>query len=58
MSPNLCIARMCYLMHWTYDEYMAQPEWLVDGINDIINAEAKYQKLENKRAEKQWQRSN
>lgn len=32
---------MCQKMHWTYDEFLDQPTWLIDSIIAEMTAEAK-----------------
>lgn len=36
----MLVAVVCEKMHWTYDEYLRQPEWFVDYLFIKWNAEA------------------
>lgn len=46
------IALMCKEMNWTYDEYLDQPEWLIDILTLVEAESAEEQKRQNRRSKK------
>ena len=47
---GLNIILLCKELGWTYDEYMNQPYWFVEGMEEVMRLEAKH---EEKQAKKQ-----
>ena len=43
-SPDLFMFIVCDKMQWTYEQYNSQPDWFIDGLNQLWNLRAKYQK--------------
>lgn len=43
--------RIMRLMQWTVQEYEAQPQWIIETILGLENAEATHQNIERKKQE-------
>lgn len=46
---EMLIAEICSSMKWTYQEYMEQPQFLIDAIQIKMQVEAEYQEQQNKK---------
>lgn len=46
----MAIAIICEHMHWTWQDYLAQPLWLLDSLRVKLEAEGKHQRAENEKA--------
>jgi hypothetical protein len=41
VPEEVVIAQMCRNMHWTYDEYLAQPQWFVELLEGMLRVDLK-----------------
>lgn len=41
---------LCEHMHWTWQEYLAQPLWLIESLRVKLEEEGKHQRAENNKA--------
>lgn len=39
---------MCEHMHWTYDDYIAQPQWLIETLRIKLSEDGIYQTSQQK----------
>jgi hypothetical protein len=43
------MTRLCRDMHWTYEEYLAQPAWFIDDMIMMNSQDAEYSRSLNKK---------
>jgi len=36
-------------MKWDYYTYLSQPEWFISGLTSVINLDAQYQKIQDRK---------
>ncbi len=53
VDERISIINICREMHWTYQEYLAQPYWFIQLVLPIANKEAEVEKLKADNAQRQ-----
>lgn len=43
------VALLCREMHWTFQEYCEQPDWLIDTIQVMLKVEGEYNASQNEK---------
>jgi hypothetical protein len=39
LAPEVIMAELCRTMGWTWNDYLAQPQWLIDTLLGMMSAE-------------------
>lgn len=48
IDPMFDLVQVLHYMHWTYDEYLAQPAWLLEAVRIKMGEDNIHQRNENK----------
>lgn len=48
LDDTIELVQVLHYMHWDYDQYLAQPQWLLDAVRTKMEEDSLHQRKENK----------